>query len=106
MNAEILTYNRMPLASIREMDDIVGKTYDGDLLLRYDASRWLNINSLVDTVNTMDIDYLSNVDGKLITFGNEITNEIEKLRQENYELQQRLDKLEMLLGENYWLWQL
>ena len=100
MYNNLLTYNRMPLSSISEIDDCVGKDYMGNFLIRYDASQWLDVNKLVNCIKNIDTNYLSTIDTKLINHGIEVNNEIEKLKEENYQLQQRLDKLEMLLGDN------
>jgi uncharacterized protein YceH (UPF0502 family) len=99
----MLTYERMPLESISEINNCVGKNYDGDLLFRYDASQWANMNTLVHNVSDLNnrlIGIETTTTDHILTVETSLEYSIEQLRQENYELQQRLDRLEMMLGEN------
>jgi len=96
----LLTYNRMPLSSIAEFDECIGKDYDGNLLLRYDASRWLNINALTDYIQNQNNTQNLDVQNEINSLKSKYNEEIKRVREENYELQQRIEKLEMLIGDN------
>jgi uncharacterized protein YdcH (DUF465 family) len=96
----MVTYDRMPLTSFSKIDDFIGEDYSGNFLLKYNDSRFVNVAAIVDNVN-----YLNQEIQNLITSStsNEVQllkEEIENLKQEKYELSQRLDRLEMLLGDN------
>lgn len=106
-NYEMKTYDSMPVNGFARMDDLIRTTYSGDLTLRYDASRFVNVNLLADNVEDLHT-RLQTIEGRTET--EEITNlqmdivdlhtTINELRQENHDLQDRLNRLEMLLGEN------
>lgn len=101
---DIKTYNRMPLSSFGEIDQVIGKDYDGDFLVRYDASQWINMNKLADNVEDIG-NRLSSVESGTMMINMEarfaeMVEIINDLKQEVYDLQQRLDVYEMTSGEN------
>jgi hypothetical protein len=91
----------MPLASFSEIDECIGKDYNGDFLVRYDASQWINMNKLIDNVESMNnrlitVETMANVESRFADMLQTITD----LKQEIYDLQQRIETYEMSSGEN------
>ena len=104
LHYDVKTYNRMPLSSFSEIDQVVGKDYDGDFLVRYDASQWINMNKLADNVEDID-NRLNSVEAGTMMVNMEarfaaMLETIEALKQEVYDLQQRIEVYEMQSGEN------
>lgn len=107
---DMKTYNRMPLSSFSEIDQVVGKDYSGDFLVRYDASQWINMNKLADNVEHLlnesitsesaDIAWIKANLQALLDRVVTLENQNKDLLDQNYELEQRLDAFEMSSGEN------
>ena len=103
---EIKTYNRMPLNSFSEIDECIGKDYNGDLLVRYDASQWINLNKLVDLIESTqghqnhDVEWIKANSEALLQRVITLEDQNKDLLDTIYQLEQRLDVLESTSGEN------